>query len=132
MTATRTPDFAAFPRARLTLKWHRRQVLTSLATELRVRADRSVGGSTVKVPDLGTLPDEILELMTPRLTPGHLVEEWDPPFARAVGLIDGRLTLRQIADVLAREFRWDHGYALRYARGVFLYLASQGLALPVR
>ena len=132
MSAEPIPDFAAFPRARLTLKWHRRQMLTSLATELRVRSDQSRGGSAMKIPDLGLLPDEILEIMTPRLGSDYMVEPLDPPFARTVSLIDGQTTLGQIAERLARECSWDRGHAFRYARGVFLHLASQGFCLPVR
>lgn len=125
-------DFASFPRARLTLQWNRRQLLTSLTTELRVRSERNTGGADMKIAELGTLPDEILELMTPHLTSAYQGDEHGPAFALTVDLIDGRLTLRQIADRVAAACQWDRGYAFSYARGVFLHLASHGCSRPGR
>jgi hypothetical protein len=124
------PGFAAFPRRPLTLRWHRRQMLTSLATELRVRSQRRDGGNDMKIADLGTLPDEILELMTPILAPHYAAEQFGPAFSAVIERMDGRSTLREIAGRLAAETGWNADHAFAFTRGVFLHLVSEGNCLP--
>jgi hypothetical protein len=126
-------DFAAFPRTRLILKWHRRQLISSLSTELRVRSAERGGTASVKIPDLGLLPDEMLEIMTPvrvgRRSPDGLFPGGSPA-ARFVELCDGSRMLGQIARALMAEQHWNWPHSLHYARGVFLYLVIEGLCLP--
>ena len=126
-------DFAAFPRARLTLKWNRRQLLASLTTELRVRSEQADGGANFKIPDLGLLPIEMLEIMTPVRVPGEPIADLFPPAspaARVLTLCDGSRMLGEIARQLSLENGWDSRHALNYARGVFLHLVTLGVCLP--
>lgn len=126
-------DFATFPRARLVLKWHRRQLLSSLTTELRVRSEQSHGVASFKIPDLGLMPDDILEIMTPVRLPGKRTTDLFPaaaPAARVLELCDGSRMLAEIARRLVQENGWDEPYAFRYVRGVFLHLVTVGVCLP--
>lgn len=126
------PDFASFPRARLKLQWNRRQLLTSLTTELRVRSERGEGGADLKLPDLGLFPDDLIELLTPIVRDGY-IPEGENEFRRAVALMmTGDLTIAQIARRLEAEIGWDAQRAFQYARGVFLHLVSEGQCLPLR
>ncbi len=84
----------------------------------------------MRIADLGTLPDEILELMTPILAPHYAAEPLGAELAAVVRAIDGRSTMRQVADRLAAEAGWDGVHAFGYARGVFLHLVSGGHCLP--
>lgn len=105
-------------------------MLTSLSTELRVRSERRTGGNDMKIADLGTLPDEILELMTPILAPHYAGERFGSEFGEVVRAMDGRSTLRDIAARLAAGTGWDACLAFAFARGVFLHLVSAGHCLP--
>lgn len=123
------PDFAGFPRQRLALHWNRRQMLTLLGTEVRLRSQTG-GAGRLKIPDLGTFPDDILELMTPRLASWYVLDSFPPPFATAVALMQHGHTLHAVAEQLRISTGWEGKHAFRYVRGVFLHLVSRGLCLP--
>lgn len=129
-------DPARFPRGRLTLAWTRRHVLSSLVTEARVSRDEAAGGTVVKLADLGTMPDEILELQRPLLFGAATAERSVilrlGEARQAAARFDGRTTLGEIAHQMAGELGWDEAYAFAYTRGVFLQLVSEGLAAPAR
>lgn len=127
-------DPARFPRRRLSLSWTRRHVLSSLVTEVRAGLDAAAGGTIVKLADLGTMPDEILELQRPLLV-GVATAERSPVLRPGASRLvaarfDGRATLGEIAHQVACELAWDEAYAFAYVRGVFLQLVSTGLCLP--
>jgi hypothetical protein len=132
---TKTIDFVAYPRARLVLKWGRRQLLSSLRTELRVRNDVTRGGASYKIPDLGILPDELLELLTPVVTrPIQAIGlgAADATAMRVAALFDGQRTLGAVAAQVGEERGWDEHHSFAYVRGVFLHLVAHGLCLPQR
>lgn len=125
---SRVPDFANYPRQRLRLRWQRRDLLTSLLTEMRLRSDRSGGG--VRIPDLGLYPDELIELLTPSVR-GEFKPQGDRDYVTAVELMNGERTIEQVAAELEHRLRWDRQHAFQYARGVFLDLVSRGKCLPI-
>ncbi len=150
MTETDREAFDRFPRGRLSLKWDRRQVLTAFVTELRVMADERRGGSAYRLSDLGTLPDDIVELLTPTLAPlCTFVERHGfvcgyPRFGKrpvrlfsvaspakpAFACFDGRTPLGAIARRLQNELGWESARAFAYVRGLFLHLVTLGFCLP--
>lgn len=150
MTGVDSDAFDTFPRGRLSLKWDRRKVLSMFATELRVLADARHGGSAYKLSDLGNLPDDLLELMTPVIVPGCTITErqelmWGgfarstrrvrlfsaaSPARRVCESFDGRTPLGVIGRRLAEETGWEPTRAFAYTRGVFLHLVTLGFSLP--
>lgn len=131
MTHRDSEAFESFPRRRLAFKWGRRQVLSLLSTELHVRADRVRGGSAFKLPDLGCLPDELLELMTPVIV-ADCTRTVSPtsPATRVLTYFDGETPLHAIARSVAEEFGWPASRAFAYVRGVFLHVVTEGICVP--
>jgi hypothetical protein len=149
VSAAATEPFEAFPREPLALRWRRRHLLSLLTDEARILLDPQRRGSACRLADLGTLPDEALELLKPGLAPAcRLRREGDAVWADpglggpirlfattspASGLLDrfdGRNRLGEIVAALADERGWPRERALAYARGVFLHLVSLGVCLP--
>ena len=150
MTDPSQDAFEAFPRQRLALKWSRRQLLAALSTERRVVSAQRRGGTAYKLPDLGTLPDDLLELLTPVVVAGSRIVEdqgafWGTPgaggprvrlfsaasvAASALAHFDGSAPLGVIAARLAGQTGWDPYRSFAYTRGLFLHLVSWGFCLP--
>ena len=109
-------------------------MLSSLVTQVRVGLAETAGGTIVKLADLGTMPDEILELQRPLPVEGAAAEHSPVLRLDASRLVaarfDGRTTLGEVARQLARDRGWNEAYAFAYARGVFLELVSAGLCRP--
>jgi len=120
-------DFASYPRQRLRLQWQRRDLLTSLITEIRIRHDRNGGG--IRLSDLGLYPDELLELLTPAVRNGFTAEG-DREYLAVIALMDGRRTIKQVAHELEQLIACDRHHAFQYTRGVFLHLVSTGDCEP--
>ena len=62
--------FDTFPRGDLSLRIGRRQVLLTAVTESKVRDTHNSGGNTFRLSALGSMPDELLALITPRPVAG--------------------------------------------------------------
>lgn len=141
--------FETFPHGDLLLPIGRRQALLTAVTESRVREGQQQGGNAFKLASLGSLPDELIALLTPRLAAGCTIrddgrfvvadiEGRDPvalfpiglPASQVVARFDGRTMVESIAATLAAEQEWDHERALRYVRGVFLHLITLGVCWP--
>jgi hypothetical protein len=141
--------FEQFPRKRLTLKLDRRQMLSLFTTELRVASDVACGNVAMKLPDLGTVPDEVIELLKPRRNPEcRIVEEdgvicgycagerrvalfsSDAPARSVLKDFDGQVPLWKAGTNLAEATGWDSARAFAYVRGVFLHLVTLGVCFP--
>ena len=121
------PDFANYPRQRLRVRWMRRDLLTSLVTERRLRSNDDSGA--VKLGDLGLYPDTLIELLTPIVHP-EFKAAGDPQFVAAVALMDGNRTVKEVAAQLGRITAWDEHRAFQYTRGVFLHLVARRWCVP--
>jgi len=145
------PDgFECFPRERLRVNLDRRQLLGFVWTELKVAAHRQQGGAAVKLPDLGSLSDELLELITPTISPHYRLGEHDDflwahpvrdgrpiklfpassPARRVLNHIDGAKMLGAVALRFSTDVGWEPELGFAYVRGVFLHLVTVGLCLP--
>jgi hypothetical protein len=142
--------FENYPRAELSIAIPRRQALLTTVTEARVREGQSAGGEAMRIASLGTLPDELIALFTPRPIDGCVFSRQDGfvvatvgpradpikvcpaslPAAGVLARFDGRTMLESIARALASEQGWDDALALRYVRGVFLHAISLGVCWP--
>lgn len=145
------PDgFEGFPRGRLSLRWDRRRILSVLASEVRILADENRWGATRRLADLGSLPDDLLELLTPTVVPDGEIAESDgfvwgrlpparkqtrlfragSPAASAFEGFDGHTQLAATARRLAEELGWESSRAFAYVRGLFLHLVTLGFCRP--
>ena len=142
--------FDQFPRCDLSLRLERRQVLFGVATQLRVRQERSRGKATYRLSELGSLTDEQLAPIAPMTVPGCTFVEhqrflWAdrPASGRRVRLFplecparlafdrfDGQTLIDTIADDLATETDGDKRRAFAYVRGLFLHLVTLGICVP--
>lgn len=142
--------FESYPRGRLSLRWGRRQLLSALTSEVRALFEVRRQGALRPLADLGEMPDELLELMTPRLAEGSRIEVKDdsvwgvPPLstyplrlfsadslaAVVLARVDGQTPLGVIAGRAADERGVGRTRAFACARGVFLYLVSLGVCVP--
>ena len=148
-----TYDFAAFPRGELVMRLDRREVLRSLATQLRVSQGTSRGGVAMRLADLGAIPDDQLATVRPLARSDYSFEDdgdftWgvtrargtrgkrlklfpvDPVTSYVLHAFDGTLDLGAIAQRLSSELGWGTGHALAYVRGVFLHLVTLGVCVP--
>ena len=142
--------FETFPRGDLSLPISRRQALLTAFTESKVRDSQSRGVNAFKLSALGTMPDELLALMTPRPVTGCRLAEQDgvivaylPRADRPVTLFpadspamsvyrrfDGQTMIEVMAREMAADREWEQNKAFGYVRGVFLHLITLGVCWP--
>ena len=143
-------DFESFPQGRLRLRWNRRQLLTTVTSELRVLCEAARWGAARGLADLGCLPDDELASLVPAIVPEtELVEKagvlWahlrgsdslvrlfsvGSPAGAVLGRFDGHTSLATCAERLSKERGMDPQRAFRYVRGLFLHLVSAGFCSP--
>jgi len=139
-----------FPRGDLYEGITRRQFFSALRTELHLYANRANGAAAIRIPTLGSMPDEQLADLIPAILPEckahlHNGEVWatikgktDPVFLFPVdsltlftfNLMNGKQSIRQIADRLAFEKEIPGSRAFAFVRGLFLSLVKAGACLP--
>jgi hypothetical protein len=142
--------FESFPREDLSPGLTRRQFFKTLAVELKVFAQRSEGANAVKIPSLGSMPDNDLYEIIPRVLPGSEFDlkegqVWAKapsqqrliplfPYERlslySFNLINGQNSLRQIAIELSLFSGLPFERAFAFTRGLFLTLVKHGVCLP--
>jgi hypothetical protein len=151
MNEPSTPEaFELFPRRALHLAHSRRQFLNLLRLELAIAEGRAVNGSAYKLPQLGLLADEQLAGVRPVIVAEAGITVGDgviygrlpdragvrPLFALhtmtalAFNGMNGRNTLGEIAADLALAAGWPPPRAFAFARGLFLHLVEQRVAMP--
>lgn len=150
MTPGDSDGFESFPRGQLSLRWDRRRLLSVLTSEIRILTEASRWGATRRLADLGSMPDDLLGLLTPALVAESEITERDgsvwgelPPARRPVKLFhagtpaasvferfDGQTTLAAIARCLAEDLGWESSRAFAYVRGLFLHLITLGFCIP--
>jgi hypothetical protein len=144
------PDFANFPRRDLTFKYTRRQLLTTITTEIEVSTGREQGGAGYRLARLGSLPDEVLSQVVPGVIPGcqmvladgyvwgqpppanqqHRLFKAEPAALFAFNQFNGHNTLNDISAMLCEETGWEPAYSFAFSRGLFLHLVQERICLP--
>ena len=142
--------FENFLRDRLSMNVSRRQILSSLQTELRVQSMKMDGVKAFKLSDLGDMPDEQQGEVYPVFLPESKtwVEEgilWthpqdkerpmklfplEKPTQIAIDLFDGETTIAEIARNLAEVMGWNISRSFAYTRGLFLSLVFAKVCGP--
>jgi hypothetical protein len=142
--------FEQFPRRELRIQHSRRQFISLLALEMQVAEGRAAAGAAYKLSKLGTLADEHLAQVRPRIIPGTIVTVRDgvvygqpPELAEARPLftnhratvaafneMNGRKSLAEVADGLAALTGWPRPVAFAYTRGLFLHLVEKCVCAP--
>ena len=150
METVLTYAFDQFPRCDLSLKLDRRQVLFGVATQFRVRQERSRGKATYRLSELGSLTDEQVAPIAPMMVPGLALLEhqrflWadhpspkrrvrlfplESPARLAFDRFDGQTLIDTIAGDLAVATGGDKPHAFAYVRGLFLHLVTLGICVP--
>lgn len=140
-----------FPRRELSGRISRRSFFMTLAAEFDLRAGQAMGASAVRIPTLGILPDSRLMDFIPRILPGcnieiHGDEVWgrlenwasanflfqmDLLTSFCFNQVNGRNTLKFIAESVATETGLPFERAFAFTRGMFLTLVRAGVCLPV-
>jgi len=143
-------DFEKVPYQKLDFCLTRRQLWSSLSTNLQVYSGKGEGGSAYKLADLGDLPPEKLGAVIPEIVPGCeiTVSEgfvWGKPPAKeqafklfplaspaltAFNLFNGENALLEISRRLSECSEWDMVHSFAYVRGLFLCLVLIGVSLP--
>lgn len=128
----------------------RRSALRQLLARAVVAADELSGKPQLRLRDLESLPEETLRDLVPRLDPGLLIfvdngavrAQWHPseppvellpPCSEdlpAFNRFDGRRSLWEAAQDLARELSWSDEDAWLRVRGLFLHLVHLGVCSP--
>lgn len=142
--------FADFPRGALPTAINRRQFFQGIIHDLRTIRTDDAAPKSIRLTDLGSMPDDELAQVVPTLLPecvisvhhgyvwGNQPEDKDairlfPQDIQAnfvLGLFDGKNTVRFASEVLAEQFGWDANLAFAYTRGVFLWLVVAKLFAP--
>ena len=140
-----------FPRQELLAGTSRRKFFTTLAAEFELRAGHSIGASAVRIPALGVMPDCQLMDFIPRILPDCEIkicgeEVWgrltnwssanflfriDPLTSLCFNQVNGKNSLKVIAEAIAAEAGLPGERAFALARGMFLTLIRAGVCLPV-
>jgi hypothetical protein len=144
--------FENFLRGMIPMNITRRQVFSSLLTELTVHSMEMDGIKAFKLSDLGDMHDEQLGEVYPTFLPGTniWVEEgilWthprneekpiklfplDKPTQIAMDHFNGETKIAEIASNLSEAMDWDFNRSFAYTRGLFLTLVFAGVCVPCR
>jgi hypothetical protein len=142
--------FETFPRHDLFQGLTRRQFFETMAAELDLFAWSSQGSNAVKISSLGSMPDDDLYEIIPRIIPGTEIEIRNdeigaiPPQKTKLillfpnekltlftfNLINGQNSLLQIAQELSDYSTLPAERAFAFTRGFFLTLVKHGVCLP--
>lgn len=142
--------FVNFPRRDLSFKFSRRGLLQTAALEYEVMTGKARGGTEYKLSQLGSLANEHLAQLQPRIISGSRITSHDgavwgqPPESAqpkrlffmelatlyAFNLMNGRNTLQAITLSLAEHMAWTPEQAFAFVRGLFLHLVQLRICLP--
>lgn len=140
-----------FPRRELSMGISRRKFFATLATEFSLKAGQAEGVNAVRIPVLGSMPDDQLMDFVPAVLPGcdieirdgmvyGRLENWskanflftlDRLSSFCFNQINGRNDLRMIAQMIEAEFKLPFARAFALTRGMFLTLVRAGVCLPL-
>jgi hypothetical protein len=140
-----------FPREDLYPGLTRRQFFQTMAVEFELFARQAEGSNAVKIPSLGSLPDNELYDLIPRILNGCEITLQDgkiwaklPEKAKPIclfeneriilfvfNLINGKNSLKEIAFELAISSSLPFERAFALTRGLFLTLVKAGVCLPI-
>jgi len=143
-------SFENFPRKYLQFKFSRRGLFGLAKQQYIVTEGESLGGVGFKLSQLGSLPDEELAHIAPRIVPECRISTGDgfiwgalpksqPPiklFTRdldtlaAFNLMNGLTPLGEIGALLAQQLGWEEARAFAFARGLFLHLVKLRVSIP--
>jgi hypothetical protein len=144
-------DFEHYqPRASVTIPTSRRGLLAGLFTELKAFNEKVEGKPTLKISDLGLLPEEEFAQLKPVLVKGCKIklqknQVWatppaalepvllfpvDAPALDAFNLFNGKNTIEQIVCALIEKTGWADEKAQVYTRGLFLKLVTLRVCEP--
>ncbi|MBN2304532.1 MAG: hypothetical protein JXQ72_08655, partial [Anaerolineae bacterium] len=142
--------FEEFPREPLKFPVTRRQLFSSMRTNLEVASGKAEGGTALQLADLGSAPDSALAGLMPQVLPGCTITveqnmvfgqapdgprplplfPLDSPALQVFNLFNGQTPLAEVSRQLADMHVWPRQRSFAYVRGVFLTLVLCGLCLP--
>lgn len=142
--------FENFLRGKIPMNISRRQVLSSLLTELTVHSMEIDGVKAFRLSDLGEMHDEQLGEVYPTFLPGtkiwveegilwaHPQNEDQPkelfplekPVQIALDQFNGESKITEIASHLSTAMDWDFNRSFAYTRGLFLTLVFARVCVP--
>jgi hypothetical protein len=143
-------DFIEYPRGDLSFTLSRRELFTSLRSDLARRAQADPSIAQYPLRRLGALPKDRLAEIVPAVVPGsrfttiddaiwgqspsdtslrQLFEASDANLL-VLDAMRGRDSLRTIAGSIVRELGWPGDRSFALVRGLFLHLVSAGIVVP--
>jgi hypothetical protein len=140
-----------FPRQELSFQISRKKFFTTLAAEIKLRANEVSGANAVRISTLGIMTDSQLMDFIPQVLPGFDIElrgnevwgrleDWSAPnflfqmdhlSAFCFNQVNGRNSLKVIAEAIVKESALPFERAFAMARGMFLTLVRAGVCLPI-
>lgn len=142
--------FEDYPRESIANGITRRQLFSTLLTELHLFSEKKAGLAGMKSSNLGALSDEDIKVLVPQIVQGTKIfvrdnSVWaltkgeknlhlftiDEISSFAFNLINGRNTVDEIAIQLSQRFTLSYGRSFSITRGLFLTLVKLGVCLPV-
>jgi len=142
--------FVEFPFRKLILKIHRRDMLHSLLKHVSGTLSQVNQKYTFQIEDLGILPLESIQKITPALYPGCEFKSDDKfVFGQAprhtefvklfpkesaahkmFQLFNKDLSIHELSFSMRKRFPMDENKSLLFVRGLFLFLTELGFAYP--
>ena len=136
----------------MSMKLSRRQFFPMLIQELIVNLGATQGKLAYQLGELGNQPDEKLAIIRPMVNPAYQIRVIDgqicsqlkgdasatvqahfpktPENLAVFNRFNGKQTLREIADAVAKEYEWELDDAFRFVRDIFLILAVHLVVVP--
>ena len=144
-------DFENYqPQGNIAIPVPRRGLLSAMISEVKAYNKKVDGAPTLKMSDLGLLPEDEFGMLKPMVVPGCKIKLEDkkvwatPPAAReplllfpveapaltAFNHFNGQTTIGQICQALSEKTDWPEQKSRAYTRGLFLKLVSMRVCVP--